>query len=173
MTSVRLGTIISGTAMNFVFCNAISPRQAVWCHFLRVLSLGGLWEIRGPSDVLPLPLKMHPCSPSNLPPPAICFVHRLKALKWWRSLAHNVNVCVLVCVRVLQCCAHEGTSTGVIIQNIRDQQKVGFLPSSFPCNTMQVNNGSRLSHRHYPPRFTVSFSYMSPTHFPPVTPLKR
>lgn len=30
----------------------------VWRHFHRVFNLAGLWEIKGPSDVLPVPLKM-------------------------------------------------------------------------------------------------------------------
>lgn len=86
MTSVVLRTIISGTAWILYFATWYRHSRAMWCHFLRVFNLAGLWEIKGPSDVLPLPLKKRPCAPSNLPPPAICFERRLKLLKWWSSL---------------------------------------------------------------------------------------
>lgn len=80
--------------------DAISPCKAKWCHFLWWYNLAWLWEIKGPSDVLPLLLKKRLCSPSNLPPPAIFFVHRLKPLKWQKSCARDASWRVCVCVRV-------------------------------------------------------------------------
>lgn len=70
----------------------------------------GWWEIKGSSNMLPVPLKKHPCPPSNLPPPAICFVHTSKALKWQSSLSCTrwrrvcLSVCALgLCLLMYQC----------------------------------------------------------------------
>lgn len=105
----------------------------------------------------------------------ICLLSFTLCAHWslWSKEWSSLCVWCKCCLCVLWLCACERTSTGVIIQNIRVQQKVGFPSSPFPCNTMQVDNRSRLSRRHYPLRFTVSFSYMSTAHIHPVTPLKR
>lgn len=42
--------------------NADIAMEGVWRRFHRVFNLAELWEIKGPSDVLPVPLKMHRAS---------------------------------------------------------------------------------------------------------------
>lgn len=99
----------------------------------------------------------------------ICLLSFTLCAHWslWSKEWSSLCVWCKCCLCVLWLCACERTSTGVIIQNIRVQQKVVFSSSPFPCNTMQVDNRSRLSRRHYPLRFTGSFSYTSTAHIPP------
>lgn len=84
--------------------DAISPCRAKWCHFLWWYNLARLWEIKGPSDVLPLLLKKRLCSPSNLPPPAIFFVHRF-SLWSGEGPVHviQVGVCTCACACAPKC----------------------------------------------------------------------
>lgn len=144
--------------------------QSMWCHFHYFRC--SIWQDCGRLKVLPMCfLSLRTSTRVRL---LICLLSFALCADWslWSEDWSLLCVWCKCCLRVLWLCVCECTSTGVIVQNIKVQQKVGFLLSSFPCNTMQVDNRRRLSHRHYPLRFTVSFSYMSTAHIPPVTPLK-
>lgn len=107
-------------------------------HFHRVFNLAALWEIKGPSDVLPVPLKMHraPLLICFLLPFSLC-THR--SLWSGESLVPNALMCVCAC----GLCSSAPTLFWSY-RKIEDQQKGHFLSSWFPCSTMQVNKSSRL-----------------------------